>query len=189
MPIVLWKFTCNKKYRSVKLEARNGSNGTILWMNDAPVNYSIWFWQGLSASPWFPYPTLLLLFNNNLLMNNLDQMLHRQPLVEREHTFLATYSNSIKLLFFDATLFIQNPDTWLETTQPKRKNKPRNKLWLTLTTEDERVNNTHDCDRYNQHLYARLICLNFVLLEVVLVHTKGCLRWRPNLNSLSFHWI
>ena len=68
---------------------------------------------------------------NNLLMNNLDQRLHRQPLVEREHTFLATYSNSIKLLFFDATLFIQNPDTWLETTQPKRNNKQRNKLWYT----------------------------------------------------------
>ena len=26
------------------------------------------------------------------MMNNLDQKLHSQPLVEKEHTFLATYS-------------------------------------------------------------------------------------------------
>ena len=39
------------------------------------------------------------------MMNNLDQKLHSKPLVEKGHTFLATYSNS--------TSFLQKPDTMM----------------------------------------------------------------------------
>ena len=125
-------------------------------------------------------------------MNNLDKRLHSQPLVEKEDAFLATYTQT-QLNFFSLIAhfsFRTQTHDWKQRSQKGATSNVTNSDILSLTTEDERVNNTHDCkDRYNQDFYARLICLNFVLLEVVLVHTKGCLRWRPNLISLSYHWI
>ena len=78
------------------------------------------------------------------MMNNLDQKFHNQPLRGKEHTFLATYSNLIKLTH-----------DWKQRRQKVTTSSVTNSDILTLIIEDERVNNTHDCDQCNQHLYAR----------------------------------
>ena len=90
------------------------------------------------------------------MANNLDQKLHCQPLVEKEHTFLATYSDSIKLLLFDAIYFSLRTQTHdcKQRSQKVTTSSVTNSDILTMIIEDERVNNTRDCDQCNQQLYA-----------------------------------
>ena len=65
------------------------------------------------------------------------------------------YSNSIKLLFFDAILFIRTQThDWKQRSQKVTTSNVSNSDILTLIIEGERVNNTRDSDQRNQQLYA-----------------------------------
>ena len=86
------------------------------------------------------------------MTNNLEQKLHCQPLVEKEHIFLATDGIQTQLNFFSLMPYFSLRTQTHDCKQRSQKvttSIVTNSDILTLIIEDERVNNTRDCDQYN----------------------------------------